>query len=271
MVLEDIIKTIGVITAIKEEAKYFYAKRSFEKQTFFSRDFYISVENNARIILVHSHPGPVNSSATAESLIINFDPDFIINTGSAGSHDIEILPGDVVIGDRYTINYNIEEVEQGKIKEKKGSLIRFIKNNKKKSFDYLEPDRYLLGLAQELSSEVCLERIAMHYYYASNMVPRDPRILCAGIGSEENWTLGAELIEKKKSFFGHRIEDKESAFIAQVCHFHNIPFLSIRGISDNELVERTVGYEAVYERIESCSINAAKLVYKIIKKIGTNI
>lgn len=264
-------KTIGVITAIKEEAKYFYTKRSFAKQTLFSRNFYLSVENNARIILVHSHPGPVNSSATAESLIINFDPDFIINTGSAGSHDIEILPGDVVIGNRYTINYNIVDVEQGKIKEKKGSLIRFMKNNEKKSFDYLEPDGYLLRLAQELSSKVCLEKIFVHDYVDFNMISRDPRILCAGIGSEEHWTLGAELIEKKKNFFGHRIEDKESAYIAQVCHFHDIPFLSIRGISDNELLERTVGYEAVYEQIELCSINAAKLVVKVIEKIGKDI
>jgi len=260
-------KTIGVITAIKEEAKYFYAKCSFEKQTLFSRDFYLSVENNTRIILVHSHPGPVNSSATAESLIIHFNPDFIINTGSAGSHDIKILPGDVVIGNRYTINYNIEEVEQGKTKEKKGSLIRFIKNNEKKSFDYLEPDGYLLGLAQESSSKIYLERIALYDYHDLNVVPRDPQILCAGIGSEEHWTVDAKLIEKKKCFFGHRIEDKESAYIAQVCHFHDVPFLSIRGVSDNELVERTVGYEEVYERIELCSINAAKLVFKVIEKI----
>lgn len=264
-------KTAGVITAIKEEAKYFHAKYSFEKQTLFCRDFFQCVESNIRLILVHSHPGPVNSSATAESLIINFSPDFVINTGSAGSHDTSILPGDVVIGDRYTINYSIEDEQEGKIKEKKGPLIRFMKNNEKKSFDYLEPDSYLLGLAQELSPEVCLERMAGCDYSALNTVPRDPLILCAGIGSEEHWTVDAELIEKKKNFFGHRIEDKESAFIAQVCRFHDIPFLSIRGISDNELLERTDGYEKVYERIESCSMNAAKLVTKVIEKIGEDV
>ena len=260
-------KTIGVITAIKEEAKYFYAKYSFKKKVSFFRDFYVSVENNSKIILVHSHTGPVNSSAATESLIINFLPDFIINTGSAGSHDIGILPGDVVIGDRYTINYNVEEVERGKIKEKKGSLIRFKKNRKIRSFDYLGPDRYLLRLAQKLSSKVSLERIPIHDYFDSHNVPRDPRILTAGIGSEEHWTVDVKLIEKKKSFFGHKIEDKESAYIAQICHFHNVPFISIRGISDNELVKRTVGYEAVYKLIELCSMNAAKLVDKIIEEI----
>jgi len=261
------VKTIGVITAIQEEAKYFYAKHSFEKKVSFSRDFYVNVEDNTKIVLVHSYAGPVNSSAAAESLIINFLPDFIINTGSAGSHDIEILPGDVVIGDRYTINYNIEEVERGKIKEKKGSLIRFKKNRKIRSFDYLEPDRYLLRLAQELSLKVRLERIPLHDYFDSHNVPRDPRILTAGIGSEEHWTVDVKLIEKKKRFFGHKIEDKESAYIAQICHFHDVPFISIRGISDNELVKTTVGYEAVYKLIELCSINAAKLVDKLIEEI----
>jgi len=261
------VKKIGIITAIQEEAKYFYAKYSFEKKVSFSRDFYMSVEDNTKIILVHSHPGPVNSSAATESLIIHFLPDFIINTGSAGSHDIEILPGDVVIGDRYTINYNIEEVERGKIKEKKGSLIRFIKNRKIRSFDYLLPDRYLLNLAQGLSSEVSLERIPLHDYCDTHYGLRDPRILTAGIGSEEQWTVDAELIEKKKSFFGHKIEDKESAFIAQICHFHDVPFISIRGISDNELIKRTVGYETVYKLIELSSINAAKLVDKMIEEI----
>lgn len=260
-------KTIGVITAIKEEAKYFYSKYSFEKEVLFFRDFYMSVENNAKIILVHSHTGPVNSSAATESLIINFFPDYIINTGSAGSHDIKILPGDVVIGDRYTINYNVEEVERGKIKEKKGSLIRFIKNRKKRSFDYLEPDRNLLRLAQELISKVSLERIPIHDSFDSYRASRDPRILTAGIGSEEHWTVDVKLIEKKKSFFGHKIEDKESAYIAQICHFHNVPFISIRGISDNELVKRTVGYEAVYKLIELSSINAAKLVDKMIEEV----
>jgi adenosylhomocysteine nucleosidase len=261
------VNTIGLITAIQEEAKYFYAKHSFEKEVSFSRDFYVSVEDNTKIILVHSHPGPVNSSAATESLIINFLPDIIINTGSAGSHDIEIHPGDVVIGDRYTINYNIEEVERGRVKEKKGSLIRFIKNRKIRSFDYLLPDRYLLRLAQELSSKVNLERIPLHDYCDAHYVPRDPRILTAGIGSEEHWTVDVDLIEKKKSFFGHKIEDKESAFIAQICHFHNVPFISIRGISDNELVKRTVGYETVYKLIELSSINAAKLVDKMIEEI----
>ncbi len=265
--MERYVKTIGIITAIQEEAKYFHAKYSFEKKMSFSRDFHMSVEGNTRIILIHSHPGPVNSSGATESLIINFFPDYIINTGSAGSHDIRILPGDVVIGDRYTINFNVEEVERGKIKEKKGSLIRFIKNRKKMSFNYLEPDRYLLRLALELSSKVRLMRIPIHDYFDSHNVPRDPRILTAGIGSEEHWTVDAKLIEKKKSYFGHKIEDKESAYIAQICHFHNVPFISIRGISDNELVKRTVGYEAVYKLIELCSINAAKLVDKMIEEI----
>lgn len=260
-------KTIGVITAIREEAKYFYAKHSFEKKVLFSRDFYVSAGNNAKIILVHSHPGPINSSAATESLIINFLPDYIINTGSAGSHDAEIHPGDVVIGDRYTVNYNIEEVERGKIKEKKGSLIRFIKNGKMRSFDFLLPDKYLLRLAQELSSKVNLERIPLHDYFNSHNVPRDPRILTAGIGSEEHWTIDVELIEKKKTFFGHKIEDKESAYVAQISHFHNVPFISIRGISDNELVKTTVGYEDVYKLIEPCSINAAKLADKMIEEI----
>lgn len=264
-------KTIGVITAIKEEAKYFYARYSFEKQTLFYRDFFLCIENNIRLILVHSQPGPVNSSATAESLIVNFSPDFIFNTGSAGSHDIGILPGDVVIGDRYTINYNIESAEQGKIKEKKGPLIRYMEKNEKKSFNFLEPDGYLLGLAQEASQEVCLERMAEDDYRDLKRIPRDPKILCAGIGSEEHWTVDAELIEKKKNFFGHRIEDKESAYIAQVCRFHEVPFLSIRGISDNELLEKTVGYEDVYKKIEFCSINAAKLAIRVIEKIGEDI
>jgi len=263
--------TIGVITAIKEEARYFYAKYSFEKKTLFCRDFLQCIENNIRLILVHSHPGPVNSSATAESLIINFSPDFIFNTGSAGSHDVDILPWDVVIGDRYTMNYNIEDAEQSKIKEKRGPLIRFMKNDEKKSFDFLEPDGYLLELAQEVSQEVCLERMAGDDYRDLNRIHRDPKIFCAGIGSEEHWTVDAELIEKKKNFFGHRIEDKESAYIAQVSRFHDIPFLSIRGISDNELLEGTVGYEDVYKRIESCSINASKLVVRVIEKIGEDV
>jgi len=116
-----------------------------------------------------------------------------------------------------------------------------------------------------------LERMAGCDYSALNTVPRDPLILCAGIGSEEHWTLDTGLIEKKKNFFGHRIEDKESAYIAQVCRFHDIPFLSIRGISDNELLERTVGYDDVYKKIEACSINAAKLAVKLIEKIGKDI
>ena len=39
----------------------------------------------------------------------------------------------------------------------------------------------------------------------------------------------------------------------------------------NELLEKTEGYEKVYERIESCSINSAKLVVKVIEKIGKDI
>ncbi|HYN44183.1 MAG TPA: hypothetical protein VE129_20580 [Thermoanaerobaculia bacterium] len=38
------------------------------------------------------------------------------------------------------------------------------------------------------------------------------------------------------SLYGARCEDMESAYVAQLCALHGVPFLAIRAISNNETV-----------------------------------
>src|SRR6266545_2001348 len=56
-----------------------------------------------RAVFIISGAGPVNAAAATEHLIGRYHPPVVLHGGAAGAHNPDLLPGDVVIGDRYLI------------------------------------------------------------------------------------------------------------------------------------------------------------------------
>ena len=92
-------KKIVIITAMKEELEAI--KNKFEKveeKQLKDLTFFEGQANGKEYILVKCGVGKVNAARVTQILIDNFDIEYIINIGIAGSLNDELEIGDIVIG-----------------------------------------------------------------------------------------------------------------------------------------------------------------------------
>ncbi|MFV0576392.1 MAG: 5'-methylthioadenosine/S-adenosylhomocysteine nucleosidase [Vibrio sp.] len=89
---------VGIIGAMEQEVAILKAALvNCSKTTKGGCTFYTGTINNVQVILLQSGIGKVSASIGATLLIEGFQPDMIINTGSAGGFDSSLNLGDVVI------------------------------------------------------------------------------------------------------------------------------------------------------------------------------
>ena len=70
--------------------------------------------------------------------------------------------------------------------------------------------------------------------------PARPPIVTAGVvASADIWTQAPARIERLHARHASLCEDMEAAAIAQICALHTVPFLTIKDISNNELLRTT--------------------------------
>jgi len=259
-------KTAGIVVPMKIEAEEFFQAFMLQVEKKGPREFFVGNINGRKVVLVLSWCGPVNAAAATEALINYYSPDVVFNSGCAGAHNIELMPGDVVIGDKYTINFDVRSMELKKEHAKMQTLIRFMKDGEKVKLDFLEADPNLLSLAKKVAgrSDNTLTPFIPEEDWPKDLVFRQPKIFIGTIGSEENWTTDSGEINLKRGYFGHETEDKETSYIAQICAFHGTPFLGVRGVSDNELIYEHKDKEDLKEKLKLAGVSAAKLVRLII-------
>lgn len=142
--------------------------------------------------------GKVNAAIGTVTMIYKFSPDVIINTGVAGGADASVCVMDVVVGERVAYH----DVWCGPECE--------------------------IGVVQGLGK----------YFKASHTIisklPHSPILKFGLIVSGDQFIDSIDKVNAiKKSFPDALAVDMESGAIAQTCELMNIPFLSIRIISDS--------------------------------------
>ncbi len=90
---------IGLIGAMEEEVEILKNKLENRQDKKIAESvFYLGDLDGHEIILLQSGIGKVNAAVGTTLMIHVFQPDYIINTGSAGGFDPRLSVGDVVIG-----------------------------------------------------------------------------------------------------------------------------------------------------------------------------
>jgi adenosylhomocysteine nucleosidase len=163
--------------------------------------FYCGRVGNHKIAAMKCGIGKVNAAIGTVSMIDNYNPEFIINTGVAGAlnHDVNVM--DMVVGQ----NVCYHDVWCG-------------------GFD----DEASYGQVQGLPL----------YYEGSSKVislmDNNKDVHCGLIVSGDQFVYTMEQIEAiKKNFPDALAVDMESGAIAQTCYVRNTPFVSMRVISDS--------------------------------------
>lgn len=198
-------------------------------------EVYEGVTQGRPLLLIIAGPGPVNAAAATERLIARHEPAAILHGGSAGAHDPDLLPGDIVIGDRYVIHTTRNVRAAREARGLSASLIRFRKDGAHVSVPHVAADPDLLERAERAARAVSAGLGPWDGPGWPADVPHRPaRVVTGVVASADAWTVDEAELQALYEDFGAACEDMESAYVAQVCALHHLPFVAVRAISDNE-------------------------------------
>ncbi len=224
--------TIGIVVAMEAELVHLLGALRVEAEGLDGP----WLERHARLgqhelVIVRSGMGMVNAAAATEGLIARHRPDAIVNFGCSGAHRRDILPGDVVIGDR-AVNHSAvhilatgEELFKGTAYEVGGETM---------SASDLASDPAWLDRAHRAAAGWTPEPWPREAGWPDGVAYREPVIHTGPVASADIWTQAHARLDLLHGRHGTLCEDMEAAAIAQVCALHGMPFLTVKDISNNE-------------------------------------
>lgn len=154
--------------------------------------------NNRKVFLQKCSIGKVSAAIAATDLILNYKPDIIINTGMAGGIDDSLNIGDFVAGS-YTLYHDLDF---GTLTSLKDDLAVPLE---------IEGNKELLSLVKSISKNIKYGKICTGDQFISDY---------------------KSLSIIKNKYPDALAVDMESCSIAHACYLYNIPFISLRVISD---------------------------------------
>lgn len=195
---------IAIIVAMSDEEQLMKNVLSDKKEeTLNSTKYTVGTVGNHQVALLRCGIGKVNAAVMTTELIAHFKPDFIINSGVAGGLGKDVRVGDVVVGTECC--YHDMWCGSGEWGQVQGFPPRF------------QVPAELVENIKKLNLE------NTHY-----------GLICTG----DQFICNLQMVlDIKKNFPEGIAVDMESCAIAHVSYIYQIPYLSIRVISDTPGME----------------------------------
>ncbi|AAM67768.1 5'-methylthioadenosine/adenosylhomocysteine nucleosidase [Buchnera aphidicola] len=229
---------IGIIGAIEQEIrKIKEIINNLKIKKIGNIKIYTGTFKKIEIFLILSGIGKVSASMSTTISINLFQPDFIINSGSAGSLNACLKIGDIIIPKK-TCYYDVDLTNFGYSKGQIPEYPQTFKTNK--------------------NLREILKEIAVEFKF---------KFLTGLLVTGDSFIRKSNCIKKIKNQFSSAIGvDMESTAIGQVCHNFKIPFIIIKSISDLSDNNATSHFE---KNIPIASLKSSKLVKLLLKKISS--
>lgn len=189
--------TIVIIGAMDVEIEKLIKNLNLKNDN--NNDIFVNTYNNKKIIVSKSGIGKVNSAANTQYLIDTYKPDFIINTGCAGSliNDLKVM--DIIISSYVTYH--------------DFTPIRIMQDSTPDNGN-IKADDNLIKITKNI-----LENEKINYYI---------KPIASGDCFVTNSSIRDEIYDLTKAY----AVDMESASIGHISRKNNVPFVCIRTISD---------------------------------------
>ncbi|MBQ8475360.1 MAG: 5'-methylthioadenosine/adenosylhomocysteine nucleosidase [Clostridia bacterium] len=198
------LNTIGVIAAMQIEIDALKERlENSETVTYSGIDYVCGELHGKKVIAAKCGIGKVFAAVCAQTMILKFSPDCIINTGVAGALNRELHICDIVIGEK-TVQHDMDTSAIGD----PVGLVSGI------NVVFFESDKNVCDVIEKSAAE-------LQYPHVRGTVACGDRFV------SDNETK-ARIVEN----FGADACDMESCAMAQVCYINNVPFAAIRAISD---------------------------------------
>lgn len=192
--------------------------------------------NNKEIILLRSGIGKVNAAMSTTILMERYQPDVVINTGSAGGYNPELKVGDLVISTEvrhHDVDVTIFGYEYGQVPQLPAAFTA---------------DKKLINVAEKAALQLENIQAVTGLIATGDSFMNDP--------------VRVEFVREK--FEDLQAVEMEGAAIAQVAHQYGVPFVVIRSLSDIAGKESNISFD---QYLETAAVNSANLVMGIVKSI----
>src|SRR4051794_9916091 len=190
------------------------------------------------IVLALCGLGMIAAAATAESVILQYGPRAVLNFGCTGAHRRDLLPGDMVIGARVVAYDSVTHNPDG------GETyygMHYLRHGVQEKALFLSADPALLDRAQRVAGglEGRHEPWPVEVEWPDEIPHRGPILVVGTVASADRWNRMPARIEALVRLHDSHCEDMEAGAIALVCASHDVPFLTVKDISNNELLRVT--------------------------------
>jgi adenosylhomocysteine nucleosidase len=192
---------------------------------------------NQHVVATLAGIGMVNAGAATEHLISTYSPTAIVNSGCTGAHIAGLMPGDVVIGSEVVHHAALQILASG---EERHVGFDFSTISGAVQASTLAADPGLLARAIEIAKSVELPAWPDRFSWPSREPRRPVNIVVGPVASADIWTQSVERIDRLHARHGTLCEDMEAAAIAQIAARYDLPFITIKDISNNERLAQTL-------------------------------
>jgi len=198
-------KRIGIIGAMAQEVARLAAQlEDVTTRNHVGSIFHCGKLHGVEVIVLQSGIGKVNAAIGTTLLLDTYQPEAIINTGSAGGFGKGLDVGDIVVSSEVR-HHDVDAVvfgyEHGQVPNMPAAYL---------------PDERLVAVARE-----CIEAMD------------EVRVVEGLIATGDVFMACPDLVSLTRSRFPTMLAaEMEAAAIAQTCHLYGCPFVVIRALSD---------------------------------------
>ena len=203
---------IGIIAAMESEVKSllnFFKVKDTKRVS--GIKYYLGFLNNVSCVLAVSGVGKVSAAVCAQTMILEFSANLILNIGLAGSAHRKLKIGDIVVA-KDTVQHDVDTSALG---EPAGMV---------SNINLINIPCY------EAGSEKLFNNILKNY---------EKKIFYGTIASADRFLCSELDLNKINENFCAIAVDMEAGSIAQVCYLNGVKFVCVKIISDSVFKEKT--------------------------------
>ncbi|KPN74251.1 MULTISPECIES: 5'-methylthioadenosine/adenosylhomocysteine nucleosidase [Neisseria] len=226
--------TVAVIGAMEQEIELLKSSMENVQTEYFGKfTVHSGFLNGKRVALALSGIGKANAAAVTALVVGKYSPDYVINTGSAGGVGSGLKVGDVVIGTRVA-HHDVDVTAFG----------------------------YVPGQIPQMPAEFESdgELVAKAAVAADAFEGAD--VHKGLIVSGDQFIHSSEKVDFIRRNFNNVLAvEMEAAAIAQICFQLDMPFVTVRAVSDAADEQAEISFD---EFLKTASVNSARMVMNLI-------
>ncbi|WP_108669506.1 5'-methylthioadenosine/S-adenosylhomocysteine nucleosidase [Peribacillus acanthi] len=228
---------VAIIGAMEEEVTILRGQlENLKQETVAGCEYNLGTLNGVDVILLKSGIGKVNAAMSTAILLEKFQPDVVINTGSAGGFSPNLNVGDIVVSTEvrhHDVDVTAFGYEYGQVPQLPAAF---------------KADDKLVEVTLKAAESIHDVAVAKGLIATGDSFMNDP--------------VRVEFVRGK--FEDLQAVEMEAAAIAQVAHQFNVPFVVIRALSDIAGKESNVSFENF---LEKAAHHSSQLVVKMVEQL----